>query len=240
LVAAVQSGAAAPAPVARPAPRAAAPRQAAPPQTTPPQVKKKAVVEPAADPPGEPINQAAAPVSTPETAPPAVADSQPSVDDPPPAVEQPDPADTTAPPPAADPAIELTPENSGSIWQRVLAGCSGLAVENAKQADGAANSAPNRLVVSFKPGYTLAKSICEKPEHTARFQGVLSEILGTTATIEFRLLEGDVKSEAAEHAARVVSPQQRNMEAAGHPFVRRAEELFGAQPTRVSEPKKPE
>ncbi|MEA1950671.1 MAG: hypothetical protein U9N87_04760 [Planctomycetota bacterium] len=69
---------------------------------------------------------------------------------------------------------------------------------------------------------------------------MLSGILGTPATIEFKLLEGDVRREAAEHAARVISPQQRNMEAASHPYVRRAEELFGAQPTRVSEPKKPE
>ncbi len=204
---------------------AAAPRQASP----PPQLKKKNV---ASSPLENHHGRAKLPLSR---------ESRPAQQElrPPVPVEQPDPAGVATPPPATGSVIELTPENAGDIWQRVLAGCSGLAVENAKQFDRVANSAPNRLVVSFKPGYTFAKSICEKPEHAARFQGVLSEILGTAATIEFRLLEGDVKLEAAERAARVVSPQQRNMEAAGHPFVRRAEELFGAQPTRVSEAKKP-
>ena len=143
-----------------------------------------------------------------------------------------------AAPPQSGSTVELTADNSDRIWEQVLAGCSGLAVENARQFDSVAISAPNRLVVSFKPGYTLAKSICEKPEHAARFQAALSEILATPATIEFRLLEGDAKREAEEHAARTILPQQRNMEAAAHPFVRHAEELFGAQPTRVFEPKK--
>ena len=140
--------------------------------------------------------------------------------------------------PQSGAGVELTAENARQIWERVLSNCSGLAVENARQFESVAISAPNRLAVSFKPGYTLAKSICEKPEHAAKFQAALSDILGKPATIDFRLLEGDAEQEAQEQAARTILPQQRNMEAAAHPFVRHAEELFGAQPTRVVEPKK--
>ncbi|MBN2292449.1 MAG: hypothetical protein JXM70_08500, partial [Pirellulales bacterium] len=265
LIAEVQSGAAMSAPAPRPATRTATQSQTSP-QSIVPQVKKKDVVSSTSEkvatddlPSSEEMKlsgynagQASsgtqpsaegspplAPASPTETLPPAVDVPTPAAEDSVSEAEKQTPADDIPSPPTGQ-VLELTPQNSAGIWQRVLDGCSGLAVENAKQADRVANSAPNRLVISFKPGYTLAKSICEKPEHTTRFQGVLSEILGTPATIEFKLLEGDVKSEVAEQAARVISPQQRNMEAAAHPYVRRAEDLFGAQPVRVSEHKKPE
>lgn len=134
--------------------------------------------------------------------------------------------------------LELTAENAAEIWNQVLANCKGMAVEHAKHCHSVANSAPNRLAVSFNSKYTLSKSICEKPEHTARFQATLSEILGVPASIEFRLIADDLSQEARQRAARIVLPQQRNMEAAAHPFVRLAEELFGAQPTHVAEGKK--
>ena len=202
--------------------QSAAAAEPAPRPVRPVELKKKDLAEPA-------VYSSAAGAGDAEIAPPESETSTPE------AAQQ---TSASAPPAVAGPIIELSPQNAAQIWQRVLESCSGLAVENAKQFDRVANSAPNRLVVSFKAGYTFAKSICEKPEHAARFQEALSEILGTPSSIEFRLLEGDVKQEAAERAARVVTPQQRNMEAAAHPFVRRAEELFGAQPTRVSESNK--
>ena len=117
--------------------------------------------------------------------------------------------------------------------------CSGMLAESAKQAEDTAIIAPNRLVISFKSEYTFAKSICERPDNVARFQQVLAELTGHPVGIDFRVIAGD--EPAAERAApsRTVSPRQRLMEVAEHPMVRRARDLFGAEPTRVTDPPKP-
>ena len=92
---------------------------------------------------------------------------------------------------------------------------------------------PNRLVVSFKPAYSVAKASCQRPEQAARFEQALAEATGQRVVVEFTLTE-----EAAEAAPakRAVSAQQRFQEAVKNPMVRRAGELFGAEPLRVEEP----
>jgi len=88
-------------------------------------------------------------------------------------------------------------------------------------------------VVSFKPAYSVAKASCQRPEQATRFEEALAEVTGQRVVVEFILAE-----EAAEAAPakRVVSAQQRFQEAAKNPMVRRAGELFGAEPLRVEEP----
>jgi hypothetical protein len=54
--------------------------------------------------------------------------------------------------------------------------------------------------------------------------------------VEFDLLEEAPSASPAPEPVRIVSPQQRLMEVANHPLVRRATELFGAQPLRVDDP----
>ena len=69
-----------------------------------------------------------------------------------------------------------------------------------------------------------------------RFEQALKEVTGQTIRIEFKLLEARRRPRARRRRSRpVVSPHQRLLEAASHPLVRRASELFGAQPTTVEE-----
>ena len=133
--------------------------------------------------------------------------------------------------------VLLTAENATEIWSQVLSEISGLAAEHAKHYDRIAISAPNRLVISFKPGYNFAKSICERPEQVAKFEEALARRTGQPVRVEFTLVEGEPGGGGASSPpARAVSPQQRIMEIAQRPMIRRAAELFDAHPIRVDDP----
>ena len=143
----------------------------------------------------------------------------------------------TTQPPVGE-RIPLTAENATEIWGQVMSRLSGMLAENAAQAERVAISAPNRLVVAFKSDYTFAKAMCERADNLTRFQQALAELTGQPVGITFTLIEGEPDTQRPAQA-RSVSPQQRLMEVADHPLVRRAKELFGAEPTRVTDPPKP-
>jgi len=151
---------------------------------------------------------------------------------------------TAAPNPASAPsperpALELTPENAAGVWTRTLATMSGMVVEQAKQYDRVELCPPDRLVIFIKPEYAFVKSSCERPEHVTRFQQAVAEVTGQEVRVEFRVQQPPDGSAAAAPPSRPVSPQQRLAEVAQHPLIRRASELFGAQPVRVDEPSEP-
>jgi hypothetical protein len=91
-------------------------------------------------------------------------------------------------------------------------------------------------VVSFKPAYTLSKSICERPDQVAKFEKSLAELTGEPVKVQFVLLEEETAGTEPGAPARTVSPQQRLLEISRHPMIRRAAELFDAKPIRVDEP----
>jgi DNA polymerase-3 subunit gamma/tau len=137
--------------------------------------------------------------------------------------------------------VALTPENAVQIWNGALSQMSGMVVDQARQFDSVAISAPNRLVIRFKPGYAVCKSVCERPETVARFEQALGKVTGSRIHVEFALTaESSVETAAAATPAKVVSPHMRLLEVTQHPFVHRAGELFGAEPTRVDDPQPPE
>jgi len=141
-----------------------------------------------------------------------------------------------APPAEGRPVIAITPENAASLWTEALAKLSGLAVEHARHFEQIAIAAPNHLVIFFKPGYTFAKSVCERPDQMAKLEQALACVTGQTVRIEFKETEtAPMKAEAAA-PTRAVPPHQRIMQVAQHPMVRLAGELFGAHPVRVDEP----
>lgn len=111
-----------------------------------------------------------------------------------------------------------------------------MVVEQAKQFDRVTLAPPDRLVVTFKPRYALAKSSCERPEHLGRFQAALAGVTGREVRVEFVLDETAEAGAVAGGPARRIPPQKRLLEVVDHPMVRRAAELFGAQPTRVDDP----
>ncbi len=97
-------------------------------------------------------------------------------------------------------------------------------------------SGMNRLTVFFASDRAFCKTACQRPEQVQRFEQALREVTGQTLRIEFKLLEAVSIDAAVETPVRpVASPHQRILEAAGHPLVKRASELFGAQPTAVDE-----
>ena len=115
-----------------------------------------------------------------------------------------------------------------------MARLSGMMVEQARHFDSLAVSAPNRLVVTFRPEYAVFKSACSRPEQTARFERALAEASGRQIFVEFAVAEAAAGE--AEPPARLVPSHQRLLEAAKNPLVRRAAELFGAQPIQVDVP----
>ena len=139
-----------------------------------------------------------------------------------------------APPAPNRPPIAITPENAAALWGQALAGMSGVAADQARHFDRVATLAPNRLAILFKPGYTLAKSVCERPDQLARFQQALANVVGQPVEIEFRELPSH-EAASAPAAPRAASAYQRLMRAAQHPMVRLAGELLGAHPASLDE-----
>jgi DNA polymerase III subunit gamma/tau len=143
------------------------------------------------------------------------------------------PANKPSAPAAAQP---LTAHNATAVWTNALSRISGMAADHAKSFERVLADGPNHLVVSFKPGYALAKSVCQRPENMSRFEQALAEVTGHPVRVEFQILEEPAAQAAAEASGRFVSPHQRLMEMMKHPLIRRAGELFGAQPLRVEDP----
>ena len=131
------------------------------------------------------------------------------------------------------PAVAMTPENATVVWTQALAKISGTLADHAKQFDHVAIVEQNRLAIHFKSSYAFQKSICERPEAVKRFEQALAEVAGQTIRVSFSVDEDQPnRSEPVVQKRRHVPQQQRLLEVAEHPMVRRAHELFGAQPTR--------
>jgi DNA polymerase III subunit gamma/tau len=138
--------------------------------------------------------------------------------------------------PDGPPPQPLTEDSAAEIWSQAVERCTGLLAENARQSGCVAISAPNRLVVVFKPEYTLARSVCQRPENAARLRQALAAVTGQPVEIEFRLDETATAAKPVERAvSTMASSQQRMAEIARHPLVRRANELFDAEPIHVAE-----
>jgi len=134
--------------------------------------------------------------------------------------------------------VTLTDENAEHVWRAALAGLSTTAANHARQFDRVTVAGPGRLVVHFAAAEAFAKTICSHVSHVARFEQALADELGQTVRVEFRADEAPPPADAASptSAARV-SPQQRMREVSKHPMIQRANELFGAVPTRVDDPR---
>jgi DNA polymerase-3 subunit gamma/tau len=140
-----------------------------------------------------------------------------------------------APPAKSAAVLQLNAANALAIWSAALDRLSGIVVEQARQFDSVAFLVPNRLVIRFKPGYAIFKTTCERPEQVSRFEQALAEAAGQPVRVEFALT-ADEPGEPAATTPRVVSPQQRRMEAMQDPLVQRAAELFDAQIIDIVDP----
>jgi hypothetical protein len=128
--------------------------------------------------------------------------------------------------------VPLTRENAAQVWDRALEKLSGMVVEQARRFCHMEVPSPTRLVIAFRPEYSVARSTCQR--QVQQFERALGEVTGQRITLEFILTEEPPA--AAQAVPRPASPQQRLLEVSQHPLVSRAGELFGAQPLRVEEP----
>jgi len=140
-------------------------------------------------------------------------------------------------PMAHAPTLMLTAENATQIWRQALGRLKDLTAEYASSFERVAIGAPNQLVVHFKSSYNPCKAFCERPRQLAKIEQALAAVVGSPVRVRFELIEGDDTPESEQKVSppRVASARQRLQEAAQHPFVRRAGELFDARPTKVEE-----
>ncbi len=138
-------------------------------------------------------------------------------------------------PDVARPKTALSSDNATEIWSRVIASVPGFAADNARQFARVTLASPNRLVVAFRPAYTVAKEFCEQPEQKAKFEEVLADLTGQPVSVEFALLNEEAAGDRGATRP-TLPPHQRLLQAAQHPMVRRASELLGARPVRVDDP----
>ncbi len=191
------------------------------PRTDPTAAKKK--YEPAVE------TLASSPLPSPR---PATGEQVPQVPRPLPAIAETD-DDDDAP---AEVGFILDAVNAGETWRRAIEKIPGMAGNYAKKFNRLEMSGINRVTIFFAPENAFCKTACQRPEQVLVFEQALKEVTGQTIRVDFKLWEASPQVTGAETPARpVVSPHQRLMEAANHPLVRRASELFGAQPTTVED-----
>lgn len=135
------------------------------------------------------------------------------------------------------PQTPFAPENAEQIWSQAIEQLSGIVATYARQYERLAIPAPNQLEVRLKAGYTLAKSMCERPDQLAKIEQILLALTGQRVRVQFTLAAEEFRREVpAAPTVRAVPPEVRVMEVAQHPMIHRAGELFGAKPIRVDDP----
>ncbi len=129
----------------------------------------------------------------------------------------------------------LDARNVEETWQRAIENISGMAANQAKQCSRLEVSGINRLTVWFAADHAIHRASCQRPEQAARFEQALKAVTGQSIRIDFKLMEAASQPVDAAPQRPAVSAHQRLMEAAKHPLVQRAGELFGAEPASVEE-----
>lgn len=138
------------------------------------------------------------------------------------------------------PSIPFEPQNAVRIWGAVADATSGMAAAYAKNYESVAIFAPNRLVVTLGAEYTLARSICERPEQLGAFERAAEHITGQKIKVSFQLGEAKARPKEApvKRVPTAVVKEQRKREISEHPLVKEAGELFRAEPLDVIDPPK--
>ena len=135
-----------------------------------------------------------------------------------------------SPEPTAAPHA-LNAENALELFRQAAASLGDMTADSAAQASAAAIRAPNQLAVTFPAKYNFGKTLCERPDRTARLEQALAELVGERVKLEFVLEAAPANGPSNPSALpRPPSARQRNAELMKNPLVRRAAELFDAHP----------
>jgi DNA polymerase-3 subunit gamma/tau len=176
--------------------------------------KKKTAVELTGPP--RPVDAGPAPAAAAPTAP-VAPDAMP-----------PDPDTDLAEPASASAEVDEVVVSAEELWQAAIGRLEGMMADCAAHFSSAANSAPNRLVVTFPAMYNSSKAFCDRPERRAELERIVSEVAGRPMRVDFRAAapDGEVQRSAPKPAR---SGRQLLHEAAAHPLVRQAVEMFAAE-----------
>lgn len=141
--------------------------------------------------------------------------------------------------PAPVEKASLTSQNAESLWNATVGGVSKLTAGMAESYSKVECPSQNRLIVTFPANKRFAKDVCEREGNLARFRETLARLTGEEVRIDFMIEESPETAPGASPPPATArrpggpTPQQQLREIQSHPMIKKAEELFGAEPIRV-------
>ena len=134
----------------------------------------------------------------------------------------------------------LTNEDAEKLWAQILDNIEDMTAEYASRARSVAISAPNRIVVSFPPGYTLHKDNCERPERRSKIEQAARQLAGGRVGFEFRVDSAQTAKPARQPRQSASERMQAIREMERDPFIREVMEMFEAEIKSLAPPRKPD
>ncbi|GAB6186295.1 DNA polymerase III subunit gamma/tau [Thermopirellula anaerolimosa] len=134
-------------------------------------------------------------------------------------------------------AAATDPDRALEIWTQAVETLPVLLAEQARQFDRVQGLEGGRFQVLFRPQAKFSHGFCCRPENKARIEAALRRICGRNTTVDFVLTEGTSPLEGRNEGP--VSQQQQLFDIMQNPLVRKAIDVFGAEPTQVLPPTKP-
>ncbi|MFO0820157.1 MAG: DNA polymerase III subunit gamma/tau [Pirellulales bacterium] len=131
--------------------------------------------------------------------------------------------------------IALQPATARRVWEAALDLMEDMTADFGRFFAALSVPAGDRLVVTFRPEYTLQKQQCEKPERRQKFEQAVAQVVGRSVKVEFEMVAGE--SKAPERRAAPVSRVVRIREREKHPLVQQAKNMFEAEIVDVVEPR---
>jgi DNA polymerase-3 subunit gamma/tau len=131
--------------------------------------------------------------------------------------------------------ITLQPATARRVWEAALDLMEDMTADFGRFFAALSVPAGDRLVVTFRPEYTLQKQQCEKPERRQKFEQAVAQVVGRSVKVEFEMVAGE--SKAPERRAAPVSRVVRIREREKHPLVQQAKNMFEAEIVDVVEPR---
>ncbi len=133
---------------------------------------------------------------------------------------------------------QLTAELAQRLWREALANVHDSVSVAAEHAHEVRIIGPNRLAVVFSAQYDSFAALCRKPEKLAKLEKAFAEVSGRTVRLEIEIVGDPLPATASQPTAEVKAVAKRNRlkEASENPFVRKAMELFDAEPVDVRDP----
>ncbi len=124
-------------------------------------------------------------------------------------------------------------ENPLELWTNAVESLPVMLAEQARQFDRVAWAEGGRLTVFFRPQAEFSLNFCNRPENRTRIEAALRRSAGTHVAVEF--VPAPTSSPQAKRTSGPVGHQQL-FDIVQNPLVRKAIDVFGAEPTQILPP----